>query len=257
MQERRFKVETVTGSTIIMSGRETVHAVRVLRLNVRDEVVLFDGQGREVDGRIRTVSSSGVEVEVTSEVRLRPIARSALILAVATPKGPRADWLVEKCAELGVHRLCWLTTRRGIVEPGEGKLSRWRRKAVAAAKQAGQARVMDIEAPRTIMELADAVPEKVTVFYGDPDPVGPEGVSHESEVSRSFSEAMVSHASGGVCNALVLIGPEGGFTVDERECILGLGGKPVRLAGSILRIETAAIAAAAIWACTVLSAGAD
>lgn len=210
--------------------------------------MLFDGCGREVDGRIRSVSDVSLEVEVTGNVRKKSGSRSALTLVVATPKGARADWLVEKTAELGVNALWWLTTERGTVTPGEGKLARWRRKAAAAAKQAGRAWIMNVEPPRTIAEVMQYLDKNKYILYGDLK-------SESRPLVEILSELREKKASSSAPEEeiLVFIGPEGGFSSDEHEEIERVGGKPVRLADSVLRVETAAIAVASICACSAES----
>lgn len=266
MRRRRFKVEALTESVISVTGREADHALRVLRLVIGDAVVLFDGDGREMDGRIRAISRERFEVEPTGKVREGEVQRSSLTIATATPKGQRSDWLVEKCAELGVSALWLLETERGPVIPGEGKLDRWRRKAVAAAKQAGHARVMSIEPPRPIDALDEVSKTFVSVFHGDPSadatPLIDElKVRPQKSCGTGFQpvhDTGCDPESGNVDGAengfsaqheiLIFIGPEGGFTSEERKEIERLGGRPVSLGDATLRIETAAIAAAAIWA---------
>ena len=235
MRRPRFKSDGLGQSVLLVTGDEAAHALRVLRLGVGDEVVVFDGEGREVDGRIRTVSAGAFEVEPVGPVRERLAPRTKLTLAVATPKGARADWLVEKCAELGVEALWLLETERGSVAPGTGKLTRWRRKATEAAKQADLARVMCVEPPRTIAAVVESIETSVSILFGEPRASAPTLID------------VLNHMTGGDGIAL-FIGPEGGFTAEERDALKQFGGRPVRLAGSILRIETAAIAAAAVWA---------
>ena len=239
MRRRRFKVSDICGSVITVTGAEANHALRVLRLRVGDLVTLFDGADREVDGRILAESPGGFEVEVTGGIhpRARPLSRFSL--AVATPKGPRSDWLVEKCAELGVRVLYPIQTARGAVLPGEGRLERWRRKAVEAAKQSGQAHVMSIESPRSIEAICGTKDTPVSIFYGD---------SGAGSPSLSSVLLDMQESSEGAGDILILVGPEGGFTDDESRQIAELGGVPVRLSSSVLRVETAAVAAASVWA---------
>ncbi|MFQ5430411.1 MAG: RsmE family RNA methyltransferase [Phycisphaerae bacterium] len=241
MRERRFRVEAVTGETIAVAGAEARHALRVLRLGIGDRVVLFDGDGREVTGNIRSVSQGRFEVERIGPIRVPGRSRATLTLAAAAPKGARADWLVEKCAELGVQALWFLITDRGAVIPGDGKLARWRRKASEAAKQAGHARIMAIKEPACIDTVFDAFAGVARTFYGNPE-----------ADSESLIDAMMQAASadrGAESHDLILVGPEGGFTKEETKAIERRGGKPVRLGAATLRVETAAVAAAAIWSC--------
>lgn len=228
-------MDDVGGESISVVGPEAEHALRVLRLRVGEAVVLFDGEGREVEGRMRQASPDGFEVEVSGPVRRVAAAVGSLTLAVATPKAARADWLVEKCAELSVGALWLLRTSRTSVVPGEGKLERWRRKAVEAAKQAGAARLMTLEGPRSLPVIAGAMDGSAVVFYGDP-----------GSTAMSFVEALPETRNR---DTVVFVGPEGGFTAEEVACIEEAGGRGVRLGALTLRVETAAIAAAAIWSC--------
>ncbi len=234
-------MDDVGGPTISVGGPEADHALRVLRLRVGDAVVLFDGRGRQVEGRISAASTGCFEVTPAGPVRcVSASAVGGLTVAVATPKAGRADWLVEKCAELGVAELWLLQTTRTSVVPGEGKLQRWRRKAVAAAKQAGAAQVMAVEAPRSLVVMVGMLDRSRAVLYADPSPM-----------ATPLIEALPAVCDRGT---VLFVGPEGGFTAEEIGCIEQAGGRAVRLGALTLRVETAAIAAAAIWSC---SAGAD
>ena len=164
-----------------------------------------------------------------------------LTIATAVPKGNRGDWLVEKCAELGVRGLWLLRCGRSQVIPGEGKLARWRRKGVEAAKQTGHAITMTIEPPRSIDEIISCSSDR-TIFYGDPV---------RSRVTFGEALADMPATRTGRNGVLVFIGPEGGFTDAECEEIERAGGRPVRLSHGILRVETAAVATTAIWGCWV------
>ncbi len=237
MAKRRFHVPRIAGDSISLSGDQARHALRVLRMGVGDTVTLFDDLGVEADGTIRAATARSLVIEIA---RQRTTARDRmheLTLAVAPPKGNRADWLVEKCAELGVASLVWLTTQRGEQVPGPGKYARWRRKAVEAAKQSGQSSVMAIEVSTPIAEvLADR--QGAAVWFGDPA----DGVPTLSE-----RLAGVSCRSGDEARSIIIVGPEGGLTSEEIEAIRRAHGLPFRLSDAILRIETAAIASASIW----------
>jgi len=241
---RRFQVEDLSTPVIRVSGDQARHALRVLRLKVGAPVILFDGLGGEVRGRITWARPAEFGVEVVERKAACERAGPLLAMAVAMPKGPRGDWLVEKCAELGVSRLWPLACERAQVEPGEGKLTRWRRKAVEAAKQSGQSAAMIVEAMTSIAELLEASGSKTRIFFGEPRraerTIADELRTAESRTNKDSA-------------LLVIIGPEGGLSDEECRQIESAGGKAVRLAPTILRIETAAVAAAAVWACWVQS----
>lgn len=244
MARWRFQVDDVSAPVIHVGGDQAGHALRVLRLQVGAEVALFDGRGGEVEGRIVSAGSSEFEVEVTNRSATNEPTGPALLLAVAMPKGPRGDWLVEKCAELGVSRLWPLACARGQVEPGEGKLARWRRKAVEAAKQSKQSSTMTVEAMTGFAELFEQIGGESRIYFGEP---------RRAERTLGEELSIGSPRTHKDSPLLVIIGPEGGFTDEECLQIESAGGKGVRLAPTILRIETAAVAAAAVWASWVLS----
>lgn len=237
MKRRRFQVEQLAEGSQTVTGKEAEHAIRVLRLGPGDGIILFDGDGREVEGAIESVGQGRFDVRTTGPIRDLQRTGMRLVLAVATPKGDRADWLVEKSAELGVQAVRWISTQRGQVAPGLGKMSRWRRKAGEAAKQAGHARVMEVDGP---MSIDEAIAEGASVLFGD--------FSTESrsliDLIRELNTAVTPPRE-----TVVFIGPEGGFTESELAMLTEKGGIGIRLADSILRIETAAVSAAAIWAC--------
>lgn len=235
MRRRAFKVDDLGGDRVILRGDAAHHALHVLRLSVGDAITLFDGRGQRATARIVHVSAD----EFAAEVLDRTVDESTrvLIIATAIPKGERADWLVEKCAELGVAELVPLLCERGQVSPGAGKLARWRRKADEAARQSGQSRSMTIREP---MMLADALAfcaRDGRVWYGAPG------------AARTLAEVIGETPAGGAASrgAAIWIGPEGGFSPGEVTLLEQSGGQSFSLGGTILRVETAAVAAAAVW----------
>lgn len=222
-----------------MTGRERHHAVDVLRLRAGAQVMLFDGSGLEARANVVEIGDDEIVFELAEAPHAAPHTVMALTLAVAAPKGTRGDWLVEKCAEFGVSRLVFIDCERGEVNPGEGKLARWRRKAVEAAKQAGTASVMEIESDATIEKVARHIAPTTLGLYGATRGDAP--ALYECLVG-------VRAADSGVTACVCFIGPEGGLTDAEIEALHAQGARPMSLGASTLRVETAAIAVAAIWA---------
>ncbi len=239
MKPRRFKADDLAGATVQVAGPEAFHALRVLRIRRGDEVVLFDGRGAEALGVVRTNGRGWFEVEVTERRLASPVQGPSLILAVAAPKGERGDWLVEKCAELGVFSLWPLRLERGCVVPGEPKITRWRRKAVQAAKQAALATTMTVEPPKSLAEAVVSIYRGTRLWLADPGRLHP-----------TLPEALqnIPREEATTCRGVVAVGPEGGFSPNERATIMAAGGEAVRICDPILRVETAAVAVASIWA---------
>jgi len=230
MRPHRFSVADVEAHPLRLTGDQAAHA-RVLRLRPGDAVDVFDATGRSARGHITAVDGGEFEITVEATAAAADLAVT-LHLAVAAPKGTRGDWLVEKCAELGVAELHWLQTARGTVVPRPAKLDRWRRKAVEAAKQCGRARPMTIHAPRSMADVHAACGGEA--FFGD------------AEGPSSLIDALQGHDADSHRPIVIFVGPEGGFTAQERQSLTDHGATAVSIGPTTLRIETAAVAAAAI-----------
>lgn len=237
MRTPRIRVASLAADRLRVGGPQAHHALHVLRVATGREVILFDGRGGEARGRIVGIDAEGMEIEVLTRTRHEPQESRQLVLAVAIPKGERADWMVEKCAELGVSRLLPLISERGVVHPGEAKLERWRRKATEAARQCGRSAEMQIDPPRDLPGVLALIATQARIWYGDA------GRARATlfDALRARPEADQPRADA------IIIGPEGGLTEQECRSIEGAGGHAVSLSDAVLRVETAAIAAAAIW----------
>jgi len=212
----------------VLDGPEAHHLSHVLRLSAGDTVELFNGRGRAAAAVVTTVSKRTTDLQITA-VRNAPPLSPRIVLAVAVPKGERFDWLVEKAAELGVARLIPLLTVRGTVDPRDSKLDRLRQVVIAACKQSRNDWAMEIAAPIAWTELLARLLPDSTLLVADP-----------AGQPLSASESTTS------AETIIAIGPEGGWTPDELAAGQKAGGRLVSLGPTILRIETAAIVAAAL-----------
>jgi 16S rRNA (uracil1498-N3)-methyltransferase len=222
MPRRFYCPQSWDASRLTLGLEESHHLLRVLRAKIGDEVVLFDGTGREALAVLVTATPTQAEFEI-GETRVsatEPL--HDVVLATAVPKGDRFSSLIEKAVELGVTRFVPLRTKRSIVDPGEGKLARMRQVIVAASKQCGRSRLMDLAEPMDLHAFLAGLSE-TNVFVADPS---------GEPWSRSKIESAVA----------ICVGPEGGFTPDELELALSQGATLVSLGPRILRIETAALA---------------
>ena len=241
MRPHRFHVSNLAGDNVTVTGPEARHAASVLRLGVGDAVQLFDGQGGQCDGVIQAIDAASLVVAITVRGDTSSTVGIELTLATAIPKGPRADWMVEKCAELGVAVLQPIHFARSVVEPGMGKLERWRRLALSAAKQSGTARSMAIREPMPLGAFLIGLGESTCLF----------GVTQGGAPALIDRLSKLTEGSPPLGSLAILIGPEGGFTTEECLILDGAGVLPASWARSVLRIETAAIAAAAVFAAHV------
>jgi 16S rRNA (uracil1498-N3)-methyltransferase len=203
----RFFVEKITHPAVL-SPEESRHALRALRLGPGDRVTVFDPH-ETWRGEIESTSG---KVTVRLLEKLAAPTLPLVVVAAAAPKGARLDWMIEKLAELGVAEFIPVRFARSVVEPGEGKRRRIEKIALAAAKQSG-APVMKISAELPVMKLP-----------ADAWLAAPGGTERPP--------------TGGGC---VVIGTEGGLTAEEEARFA----RRFSLGPTILRIETAAIVAAA------------
>lgn len=212
-----------------LADSEAHHFLHVMRGGVGDRVTLFDGSGREFDAEVVETSRRDVTLALRSceEIDREPAVE--LTLGVALPKGDRQKVLVEKLTELGVARLVPLATERSVAAPKASGLEKLRRAVVEASKQCGRNRLMAIEEPIALSQFLQET-EADARWIGHP-----------------YDRAQPQAIAGGSC--AVAIGPEGGFSEGEVAAALDAGWDGVSFGKSILRIETAAIAAAAIVTC--------
>lgn len=234
---RRVHVLQVRAGTVPLSRDESHHVRDVLRLDAGAEVELFDDAGNVGAG---VLEYDGPRVLARVRQVLPPV-RPAVhwTIASAVPKGNRADWMIEKLSELGCPRFVPLAAERSVVLPkGENKRSRWLRLAIEAGKQSHR---------RGTMEIADmATPAQLLT----PSPSQGEGEQEAWYLSPASSAVPVRDL---VLRPLphrltLFIGPEGGWSPAEIELFARLDVTPVRLTETVLRVETAAVAAAAVVA---------
>jgi 16S rRNA (uracil1498-N3)-methyltransferase len=216
-----------------LTGDEARHVARVLRAKAGDEIVVFAGTGVEWPARIMKIGRDEVELEIGPARSDAAPAGSSLVLAVALPKGERQKWLVEKLTELGVDRLVPLVTVRGVAEATPAALARLRRTVIEASKQCGRNTLLEIAPPATPAELLARLDPGTWPLVTDP--AGPPVAT----VPRPVSPVGI----------LALVGPEGGFTTEEVAAAVSAGCTRASLGPHVLRIETAAVAAAATLGC--------
>ncbi|HEY0010122.1 MAG TPA: RsmE family RNA methyltransferase [Tepidisphaeraceae bacterium] len=223
---RRLIVNAVTPGLLTLDEEQSHHARNVLRLQNDACVEVFDASGRSAAATVRELSPRvTVHVDSVSEQAQRP-----LIVASAVPKGDRADWLVEKLSELGVTTWQPLRTARSVVHPdGPSKYERWNRIAVEAAKQSKRVGTMRIEPLAAVSLFVANAPSGQTVLLS----TGTGAIA----LSTAARMTAIDH---------LLIGPEGGWTPEEEAQFTAAGLTRATLGATILRIETAAIVAAAI-----------
>ena len=209
---------------VSLDTEEAHHARTVLRLRADAPVELFDGQGHRAAAALAALDRLAAAVRVV-RVTHTPPPRPRLDVAVAPPKAGRLDDLVDQLTQLGVDHVILTHTARATVEPRPAKLDRLRRVALAAARQCRRDHLPHLYGP---LPFADVLQ------WSGPD---------QRLIADPTGDITAPAASAG--HVLVLVGPEGGFTTDELDAAAAAGFRRWRFAPHVLRIETAAAAAAA------------
>lgn len=227
--ELKAATGSVSGSLVTLDGPEAHHAVHVLRMRSGQSLELFDGAGAWTAGVVRDVGKRALTIEIGPLEHVPPAA-CRIILATAIPKGDRFDWLVEKATELGVDELIPLITERSVVEPRATKLDRLRAASVAACKQSRRRHLLVIREPVSFAEFLSGRRSDQQAILADP---------HGTPWTPSLDESPES-------SMLCAVGPEGGFTPAEVESACQAGFLLRTFGSSVLRVETAGVAFAAI-----------
>jgi 16S rRNA (uracil1498-N3)-methyltransferase len=219
------------GASVALDDGQTHYLRHVLRAGPGDRVLIFNGRDGEWQADIALAAKRGVSLSVRRQT-LPQSPVPDLWLVFAPVKKTPSDYLVQKATELGAAKLQPVFTRRTIVSRiNEERLLA---NAVESAEQSARLSVPEIGAPLTLEKLLFAWPKERRLFFCD------EG---GEAVPLADAARAVEHGP-----AAILTGPEGGFDPAERAMLRGLPFvTPVTLGPRILRADTAALAALAIW----------
>ena len=228
MSHRFFLSQTPTEDTARLEGDEARHLARVMRAKTGDTVELFDGQGTSWTATVQAIQRNHVSLRLDQKQSETISNKPIITLAVALPKGDRQKWLIEKITELGTDSLVPLTTTRSVAEPTAAAISRLQRGVIESCKQSGRNRLLEITQPQSLHNLLTTSSASLRIL------ACPDGTPMQSILLKP------------VDNILIAIGPEGGFTDEEIRAANASGFTQMSLCQNILRIETAAIAAAVI-----------
>ena len=234
MNPLRFFCRPINERTAVLTGREAHHLSAVLRLGVGQTVELFDGAGAWAEAAVTAVEKDRVVLAVQKLQTVPPAFRERIVLAVSLAKADRFEWVISKCTELGVDRICPVRCERTVKQArGERALKRYQHLAVVAAKQCRRLFLPQIDPPAS---LTDSL-EMMRKDY-------PQGRILLGSLSPQ-AEPLIK-VKWTASDVLAFIGPEGGLTAKEIDLLRQHQAHPVRLTDTTLRIETAALACAAI-----------
>jgi 16S rRNA (uracil1498-N3)-methyltransferase len=216
------------GDRMRLDGPEGRHAATVKRIRAGEAVLLGDGRGGLARAVVESAGRDSIELSIRHRRVVEPPSPRVL-LAQALVKGDRGELAVETATEAGVDAVLPWRAERSVARwddgpRGEKALARWRTTAREAAKQARRAHVPDVAAPVTTRELVDRGAAMLVL-------------------EATAAETLAGVALPGEGELVLVVGPEGGVTDDERAVLAGAGAREVRMGPDVLRTSTAAAVA--------------
>jgi len=230
MTRRRWIADEVEENTAALVAEHAAHLSCVLRAQVGQQFDIAAG-GTVRRGTITAISQDRIEFALGEEVVSEPAPYVTLLLSIF--KFDRMEWAIEKCTELGVVRIVPIVARRTdahLVAAAGKRHERWERLARQAAEQSRRATPPEVAAPLKLKEVIRCNGLRIVLA--------------ESEEDTRLPEVLAEHRPG--TEVSLAVGPEGGWTADELKLFFGAGWASASLGPTILRAETAAIAATAI-----------
>lgn len=232
MARRRFFVDRIQDGRAALHGQDAHHLARVLRAEPGQRYEITDGA---------TLWLAEIELAEPRQVIFRVVEPldpgpelPPIILVAALIKFDRFEWMLEKVTELGVKTVIPVAAARsesGLFEAARKRVERWRKIARESSQQSRRVRVPQIrDAVRLAEALRQPFAHKITL---EENPGAPPLLHAARSWDRTSGLALC-------------IGPEGGWTDSERAAMQQHGWLPASLGSTVLRAETAAIAAAAI-----------
>jgi 16S rRNA (uracil1498-N3)-methyltransferase len=225
MSDRFYTAQPLGVGEVSLDGAEAHHLGAVRRFESGEWVTLFNGDGAEYPAQILSVGKKSVVLQVRERCEVSRELPGEVIIASAVPKADRADFLLEKLTELGATTWIPLICERSVVLPKDTKREKFERAVIEASKQCGRNTLMKVESPKKLADLLswDGLPVRRLFLHPS-----------DSRLSRTTE----------IVSTIAAIGPEGGFSPAEVEQFQKSGWLAWSLGPRILRVETAALAAA-------------
>ena len=228
---RLFAPIDLTLGTEVRLPDRAAHHLAVLRLRRGDPVTLFNGRGGEFSAELTRVSGRDALARVLSEHSAERESPLSIALAQCVSSGDRMDTTLQKSTELGVSKILPIASARAVVklsaDRAEKRVAHWRNVVIAACEQCGRNRVPEV-----------ACITDIEVFLG-----GTSGDGLRLLLAPDANQSLGQLPRPG--KVLLLVGPEGGLTAQERTQAERTGFVPVRFGPRVLRTETAPLAAIA------------
>lgn len=234
---RRLFYKGLLADTIKITGSDAHHLMHVMRAKAGQLVTVVDDNGQVAAMEMVTFSDSAVTLQLKEHLAADTESPLKIMLAQCLLKADKMDMVVQKAVELGAVGVIPISSQNCVArydaKKGAARKDRWQKIADEAAKQCGRTALLKVRPIVTLRQfIADmqATDSSLVFFY-------------ENENEQSAKEYLRSLKAKQI---VLLVGPEGGFSLDEAKLIEEAGGKSVTLGPRILRAETAALTAIAV-----------
>jgi len=229
--------DAVTPPFIHITGPLLQHLRQSLRLHPGDALTVTDGQGMRYRTTVTDVTTQQITGQILDTQQSPPRTAPSLVLALALLKGEKMDWAIQKASELGIDRIVPVYAAHSVVklqpDRADHQLSRWQRIALEAAQQSERWTIPAIETPATLPEL-----------FARYAVCGSKNILAERSSGPSLHTIPLPVDP--KQTVIIVIGPEGGWSLEELQLAQKQGYRDISLGKRILRAETAAIAAISI-----------
>ena len=220
------------GQRVPLPDSAAAHLLRVLRLRAGDACVLFNGDGHDYPARVLRADKRGGEAEIVGRSAVERESPLRIVLVQGIARGEKMDWILQKATELGVAAIVPVVSERSEVkldaQRADKRHAHWRSVVISACEQSARARIPEVAAPVAFADALAALPADALRLMLDP--AAPRGIGT---------------LPGPIAQAVIAIGPEGGFSPGDRALLAAHGFQGLRLGPRILRSETAGLAAIA------------
>ena len=246
MKIRRLYIESTIreGRELTFGTEQSHYLLNVLRLKPASTLRVFNGVDGEWKAQVTTADKHSTSAQVTSQLRIQPKSKYHLEIWFAPIRKARTDLIVEKATELGVSLIQPVITQR--TQTAQVRVDRFRKIAIEAAEQTERLDIPKINEANKLHAALSSINEDQRLYYCDEIAAS----TSEQENQNSFRTAPFSQEleRARYNPSIILVGPEGGFTHQERTMLRSLKNTiPVSLGPRVLRAETAVVAALTLW----------
>ena len=230
--------ENIRDNKILIDGEDVTHIKKVLRLGIGDELNMCDGAGMDYTVKISEIDNKTIQCDILTKQKSDTESNIEVTLFQGIPKGSKMDYIIQKTTELGIVKIVPCIMFRCIVKIESEKemikkQQRWQKIAEEAAKQSGRGIIPQVAMPCKFSEALDLMKQSDIYF-----------APYECEQENTLKKALTSVRD--PFRVSFMIGPEGGFALEEIEKLKENGIPTVTLGKRILRTETAGEAVTAM-----------